>query len=122
MGECADDLLNGLCCEVCGCFFMDNEEPGYPRLCNGCGGKDGETFSIWNKDGDRLFYSDKEADVKTAKDLLTIQKAWTDAQLAEIHMGGKPQPVFEQRMSGYFNAYWKKKVVQLCKRATGYDW
>lgn len=34
MGEAADDLISGLCCSECGCFFED--EHGFPVLCIGC--------------------------------------------------------------------------------------
>lgn len=35
MGEAADMLLDGTCCEQCG-VFLDGDSPGYPRLCGGC--------------------------------------------------------------------------------------
>lgn len=80
-------------------------------------------ISIWNKDGDRLFYSDKEDDLKTAKNLLTVIKAKTDKELASDIVNKEPSPpTYEQRMFGYFNACWKNKIVQLQKRASGYDW
>lgn len=44
MGDCADDIIEGLVCQVCGCFFEDMEEPGHPRTCNGCGGSGGNTL------------------------------------------------------------------------------
>lgn len=81
-----------------------------------------DAISIWNKEGDRLFYSDKAADIKTAKELLLVQKAYTDADKAAEVMGAKVEPRFEQRLTGYFNAGWKNKIVQLKKRATGYSW
>ncbi len=59
---------------------------------------DNQAISIWNKEGDRLYYSDKPADIKTAENLL---------------MSGK---------TGYFGAYWLKGIVQLMKRKTGYSW
>lgn len=34
MGEVADDMLDGTCCQVCG-MFMD-EAAGYPVTCGGC--------------------------------------------------------------------------------------
>ena len=43
MGEQAELLINGDCCSICGCNFED-EGSGYPRTCNGCGGKDGDTL------------------------------------------------------------------------------
>lgn len=81
-----------------------------------------DAISIWNEAGDRLYYSDKEADIKTAKDLLLVQKKLTDSQLAAQVMGETVKPEFEQRMNGYFNACWKKKIVQLLKRSAGYTW
>lgn len=82
-----------------------------------------DAISIWNKDGDRLYYSDKAKDIEIAKDLLKIIKAKTDKDLAhEMKSGEKLEPVYEQKMSGYFNAYWKNKIVQLKKRAEGYSW
>lgn len=44
MGQAADDAINGFVCEICGCFFDDMEEPGYPRTCYECGGEDGHTI------------------------------------------------------------------------------
>jgi len=38
MGDAADDILDGLCCQVCGEYFDD--AAGYPRTCAGCGGAD----------------------------------------------------------------------------------
>ena len=35
MGDAAEDVLEGLCCEGCGEFFHD-EEPGFPRRCEAC--------------------------------------------------------------------------------------
>lgn len=40
MGEMADDILDGLFCEVCGAVMEDVTEtsavPGYPRTCRAC--------------------------------------------------------------------------------------
>lgn len=36
MGEAADDMLNGFCCQICGEYMEDFKEPGYPRTCEGC--------------------------------------------------------------------------------------
>lgn len=40
MGEAADDMLDGLCCEGCGEWFDDihngAEAPGHPRRCKRC--------------------------------------------------------------------------------------
>lgn len=35
MGEAADDLLEGLLCQVCG-VVIDGDSPGFPRECDGC--------------------------------------------------------------------------------------
>ena len=83
-----------------------------------------DAISIWNKEGDRLYYSDKEADIKLAKELLTVIRKPTDKEVArqiagETFVDGHFK---EQRMMGYFNAYWKNKIVQLVKRAEGYSW
>ncbi len=43
MGEQADLMINGDCCEQCGCNFED-EGPGYLRTCSGCGGDGGDTL------------------------------------------------------------------------------
>lgn len=45
MGEAAEMMLEGLCCQQCGEFFHDGEEPGYPRTCAGCGGDELPTGS-----------------------------------------------------------------------------
>ncbi len=37
MGEAAESMLEGECCQECGEFFHD-DSPGYPRSCAGCGG------------------------------------------------------------------------------------
>ncbi len=70
--------------------------------------KEMDAISIWNKEGERLYYSDQPKDIKVACDLLMVQKKYTNE--------------FEQRMFGYFNAYWLKKIVQIVKRAEGYSW
>lgn len=36
MGEAAEAILDGDCCQLCGEFFLDDESPGYPRSCRGC--------------------------------------------------------------------------------------
>ena len=36
MGEIADDIISGACCELCGEYFK--KEQGYPCKCKGCGG------------------------------------------------------------------------------------
>ena len=52
MGQAADDVLHGLCCQLCG-EWMDDiidgaEEPGYPRTCEGCG-KEPESQVVPNR-------------------------------------------------------------------------
>lgn len=76
-----------------------------------------QEISIWNKEGDRLYYSDKEADVKLAKELLVSVK-----KESALIKDGKTVYETEQRMTGYFNAKWVKKICTLVKRASGYDW
>lgn len=34
MGEIADDMIDGLMCELCGCYFT--EEHGHPATCEEC--------------------------------------------------------------------------------------
>lgn len=40
MGEMADDLIDGVACSLCGCYFMDKAghlyEHGYSVACNSC--------------------------------------------------------------------------------------
>ncbi len=40
MGQIADDMVNGICCDICGCYFVDNDtdlfEHGYPATCWDC--------------------------------------------------------------------------------------
>ena len=36
MGEYADMMLDGTCCEACGGFFGDGQAPGYPRYHKKC--------------------------------------------------------------------------------------
>lgn len=40
MGEIADDMINGRCCSICGCFFIYKKnkiyEHGYPVVCEDC--------------------------------------------------------------------------------------
>ena len=42
MGQIADDIIDGLCCALCGCYFTDPEDPdtlyehGYPVACDDC--------------------------------------------------------------------------------------
>ena len=46
MGEAAEDMLEGIVCQICGVFFDDflegEEPPGHPRTCEGCGGDEDE--------------------------------------------------------------------------------
>lgn len=41
MGDNAEAMIQGDCCEVCGEFF-DDAGDGYPRLCSDCGARDEE--------------------------------------------------------------------------------
>jgi hypothetical protein len=36
MGEYAEMMLDGTCCEACGGFFGDSQAPGYPRYHKRC--------------------------------------------------------------------------------------
>ena len=47
MGEIANDIVNGACCALCGCFFVEKKvdpeweppsffEHGYPAACTDC--------------------------------------------------------------------------------------
>lgn len=41
MGEAAEMMLDGTCCQVCGEFLLNDDPAGYPVTCAGCGGDDG---------------------------------------------------------------------------------
>jgi len=86
--------------------------------------RDFKAISIWNEAGDRLYYSDQAKDIEEAKKLLTVIRKKTDKEIAAEAMGEvlPMGSLMVQRMHGYFNAYWLKKVVQLVKRAEGYNW
>lgn len=34
MGEIADDIIDGACCDLCGCYF--EEDNGFPATCSVC--------------------------------------------------------------------------------------
>ena len=40
MGEIAEDMVNGRCCDICGCYFKNKignlYEHGYPATCKDC--------------------------------------------------------------------------------------
>lgn len=40
MGEIADDIIDGICCALCGCYFTEDDETlyehGYPVVCKDC--------------------------------------------------------------------------------------
>lgn len=40
MGEAAEMMLDGTCCQCCGEFLHDDDPAGYPVTCAGCGGDD----------------------------------------------------------------------------------
>lgn len=85
--------------------------------------RDLDGISIWNQEGDRLWYSDKHVDIEEAKKLLSVIKKPSDKELAQAIVEKRATvPVYEQKMAGYFNAYWKNKIIQLVKRAEGYSW
>lgn len=104
-----------------------------------------DAFSIWNKEGDRLYYSDKPKDLEMCIHLLTVSKKPTDKEFAEATLRGFKliqyvrQPTEEEitkatenkqelfykpeiREFSYFNAKWVKGVVTMVKRASGYSW
>lgn len=35
MGDAAEDIIDGLLCQSCGCL-VDGDDPGYPRNCDDC--------------------------------------------------------------------------------------
>lgn len=42
MGEIAEDIADGTCCSICGCYFQDPDDEdacythGFPVACKGC--------------------------------------------------------------------------------------
>lgn len=39
MGEIADDMIDGTCCQLCGCYFEGQDDiytHGYPVVCRDC--------------------------------------------------------------------------------------
>lgn len=38
MGDIADAMLDGTMCQVCGEYLFNDDPPGYPVTCAGCGG------------------------------------------------------------------------------------
>lgn len=48
MGDIADDMTNGLCCEQCGVYFTG--EHGYPVLCESCWTEGSETQKATNSE------------------------------------------------------------------------
>lgn len=36
MGQIADDTIEGACCSLCGQYFEDGYEHGYPVVCTEC--------------------------------------------------------------------------------------
>lgn len=84
--------------------------------------KNQDAISIWNRVGDRLYYSDKAPDIEEAKNLLTYIVAKTDKEHAMEHMGEGYTPTYGVKPCGYFNAKFVKGIVHLVKRADGYNW
>lgn len=43
MGQIADDMINGICCDLCGCYFMGKDEclyeHGHSATCWECWGQ-----------------------------------------------------------------------------------
>lgn len=60
--------------------------------------EDQKDFSVWDKNDNRLYYSDREADYKLACEVVAKYK------------------------TNYFNAHWMNRVVILDKPAKGYSW
>lgn len=56
---------------------------------------------VWDKQDNRLYYSDQEKDYEFACTLV-----------------GKG----EDQTSGHFMAYWMNKIVQITKKVSGYTW
>lgn len=57
MGEIADSIIEGECCQLCGVYFED-EAPGYPRTCAGCGGGDEREERRQKKASNQAFSTD----------------------------------------------------------------
>lgn len=85
--------------------------------------RDQKSFSIWNKIGDRLFYSDKTQDIPLCIQLLTVIKPISDKALLESKLSNT-DPIVEKEIkeSSYFHAKFVKGIVTMTKRASGYDW
>lgn len=83
-----------------------------------------DAISIWDKEGNQLYLSNKEEDIKVAKHLLTVIRKKTDKEIAQELNGAvvNPEDLKVQRMFGYFNGCWRNKIVILKKRAEGYSW
>lgn len=54
--------------------------------------------SVWNKEGDRLYFSEDMKDVDFARNLVAEHK------------------------TNHFNAMWRNKIVAIQKPARGYTW
>lgn len=67
MGEAAEMLLDGTCCEACG-EFLDGDSPGYTRLCFSCS-SESETDDL---DFD---YSDEDIDDEIKQLIDTVGNA-----------------------------------------------
>lgn len=74
---------------------------------------DEKAFSVWSKEGKRLFWSDKPEDMKLCRELLTVQQA---------PIPPSTTPTYSIAKKSYFNAKWVKGIVTMTKRATGYNW
>ena len=55
MGDAADDMLDGTCCERCGEYFDDvpdgRDPPGHPRTCRSCQIEEDDVDEDWEGDG-----------------------------------------------------------------------
>lgn len=52
MGEIADDILEGACCQVCG-EYVEGEPYGFPFTCSGCeADEDDDDDFLYEEDDD----------------------------------------------------------------------
>jgi hypothetical protein len=75
MGEMADDIIDGIFCQVCGAVMEDVTEfstvPGYARTCQACVDEDLAAQAMesrhWNKEGQIRKKNKKWADREGAR-------------------------------------------------------
>lgn len=87
MVEAADDMLEGRCCSVCGEWFHDDEDEGFPRTCAGCERAQKETKKLKGKKVKVIFEVDG-----IERACLTLRKKEAKAFLSgddlTIHVSG----------------------------------